>query len=153
MRRRTPDFLAELLTKPENAHYVLTIKTALTWGNSPMQLLVPEYKREALRDRLDFEAIEMADIKLKQAWQILKDESCPSCGMPIWLGYSTNRDVGFRVESTYCYSCAEVADYKKQHKDEDEPGRNFYTVPYTYTGSPLPTRSAFLESVRGKSSG
>lgn len=115
-----------------------------------MDLLVPRYKRAALSDRLDLDAIEMADIKLKQAWQILKDESCPMCGVPIWLGYSTNRDLDFHVESTFCYSCSEKASYIKQHKDEDEPGRNFYTVPFTYSGAALPTRSAFLGSVGSK---
>lgn len=42
------------------------------------------------------------------AFQILEDETCPDCGVPVWIGHSEDEAVEFDVKSRVCYACAEI---------------------------------------------
>lgn len=85
------------------------------------------------------------------AWQILKDETCPHCGTPFWIGYSPDSRIIFDANTTKCYGCAAEKDYKKTHeKDEDD----VYVVPHMEWERdennkpyepPLPTRADYYK--------
>lgn len=142
-----PGFLAEVLARPENSYYVLVIKTALTWGDEPMDLLIPSSTRESLGSKLDLAAVELSNNKLKMAWQILKDETCQECGNPIWICHNSDRYIGFNVEYTTCFATQEIESYKEANNIEHKAGRNFYATPFMYGDRQLPSREEYLKKM------
>lgn len=115
-----PDFLAEVLTRPENREYLLQVRTAFSWKVPPSsQLLSPDHD-------LTKKEVRQLDQKLRAAYQILKDESCSSCGVVGWYGRTVNPEVQFDVEISKCMSCEAKDSVKKELK----PGETRYASPY-----------------------
>lgn len=46
----------------------------------------------------------------------LKDETCPECGTPIWLGHTYSNKVEFAVEYSICHACEELEEKTKDLK-------------------------------------
>lgn len=105
-----PPFLADVLTWPGNRQYVTYIVAARSYSIPPTVLL--------LRDRQPSDGWSQVDKKLAVALQILEDETCSDCGIPVWLGHSDDKDIQFEVKSRVCYSCAEI-----EKDQEEKPGR------------------------------
>lgn len=91
------------------------------------------------------------DFKLLEAYQILQDETCPSCGQPVWLCRSTDSNVIVKVRKATCY----VTGAMERKKDSDEknkrkmrPGEYYYPVVDTIDGEQLPTRMDYLKSLQ-----
>lgn len=73
------------------------------------------------------------DFKLLEAYQILQDEICPTCGNPIWLCRSTDPNVNAIVRTAICYGKAELETKEKKREDSKgkkslKPGEYEYVV-------------------------
>lgn len=130
-----PGFLAEVLTWPGHSAYVTAIKAARSWSVPPTVMLV--------KDRQPDDGWQLIDRKLAMALQILEEETCPSCGTPIWLGHTTLSHVEFERKTSTCYACAE----RERERDEQgrdltklDPGESVYVVAKASEGMSLPTR-------------
>lgn len=95
-----PRFLADVLTWPTNRPFITAIKAARDFSIPPSVLM--------LRTRQPSDGWSQADKKLAVAFQILEDETCPDCGIPIWIGHSDDEHIQFSIKSRTCYSCARV---------------------------------------------
>ena len=95
-----------------------------------------------------------------EAYQTIKDETCPSCGNPIWLCRSTSNEFRFKVKSGVCAASRALESYKnskknpkdrvKDSKDKADWGKFFYTVPELLPfGEKLPTREDFFREKAG----
>ena len=115
-----------------------------------MQFLVPEHTRHVIPD-LDYDAIATADINLMLAWQVLKDESCPKCGTPVWIGHNNDRLIQFEIRETLCYACEAVDEHeekeRKAHDNKLGAGSIYYPVSFMADKSELPTREIGLKRV------
>ncbi len=99
------------------------------------------------------------DFKLLEAYQILQDETCPTCGNPIWICRTTNSDVVFKMRKTTCFAEREEkrwhAEKEKRFKPvkggpqhwEPEPGDQWFPVAETISGEPLPGRDAYYKEM------
>jgi len=128
-----PDFLAETLTWPGNRHYVNAIKTAREWGVPPLVILAEAQPSDGWTP---------ADRKLAQALTILEAETCGQCGVPVWLAYSTDNRVQFKIESSFCYACAVLEQDRRDHeKKKSKPGEVRTVQPTTvFAEDRLPSR-------------
>lgn len=118
-----PGFLAEHLYKPENRWLHAYIKTSIATGK-PVSFLLND---EPLQD--DWTVL---DKKLLVGYQTLQDETCKSCGTPTWLGHTEVPSVGFNVDKTTCYSCAELEKDRETSRDKNaakEHGVTKFPVP------------------------
>ena len=139
-----PDFLAEVLSLPHNSGYRLGVKTAKEWGVPPTKLLGGPKREE------DWSSV---DRLLAMALTILESETCGQCNTPVWLGYSTDNALQFKLESRTCYSCAELEKARKEQEknkaSKPSPGESRYVVPYkVIDGQPLPSRKDFFAKKR-----
>lgn len=75
------------------------------------------------------------------AWQILKDETCPNCGIPIWLGHSTISALGFRVKRSTCESCKAKKIAANANVNKQDAGEVEYVEVVMAGNVPLPDRS------------
>lgn len=50
----------------------------------------------------------MQDRLLVMAALQLKDELCPDCGTPIWLGHTYSSSVEYSIEYSICHACEEL---------------------------------------------
>ena len=142
-----PDFLAEALTWPENQGIRTALKTARSWNVPPLLILTGE----------DAGWTDLRNRMLSVALTVLDDETCTSCGTPVWYGHSTNNEIQFKVQATVCYGCAEIERTQNarvsstgQAKRKPTPGESLYVTPYHVWhehGHRLPTRHE--EYVRG----
>lgn len=108
-------------------------------------------------DELDSEPIDQTeytnlDIALAAGYQYYLDSLCNKCGTPLWYGRSEHSAIEFHVETSTCYSCAEL-DRHREHAKETKPGESTYTVMGTVeysdgTKEPLPSPLEALEQVR-----
>jgi hypothetical protein len=126
-----PDFLADVLSRKENQYWTLCCKTAKSWGDQPLDHLAPGL-------RPDFDPVRRAQLnqKLKMAFQMLEDDVCSGCGVPVWLGHSTLGQIEFRVHRTTCYSCQALDEAKPP---KAEPGSSEW-VEVVIEDGPWPTR-------------
>lgn len=142
-----PGFLAEALTWPENHGARTLLKTARSWGIPPLVMFTGEQTDWSdERNRM-----------LAAALTVLEDETCSTCGTPVWLGHSTNNEIQFKVQSTTCYGCAEIEKAENNRvsttgksKRKPNPGESLYVTPFHVWhehGHNLPTR--YEEYVRG----
>lgn len=125
-----PDFLAEALTQPANRHYITALKTARSWGQPPLMMILGKDDGWTWTNRL-----------LAQALTIVEDESCGKCHTPLWLAYGTDNRVQFKVETSHCYACAALEKEESEHKNNRQPGEVHYVKPYNvFDDEPLPSR-------------
>lgn len=63
--------------------------------------------------------------------------------MPIWYAFSSNSDIGFKLKTISCYSCA----HKKENEPkEPKPGESQLVYPIPVDGvEALPPRSDYFE--------
>jgi hypothetical protein len=114
-------------------------RTALLFHRLPTDLLEHEHT--------DPKTLTRMNRLIMRGWQILKDETCPRCGVVHWHGKSADNRVEFKVKSTHCYSCAAQDEDQKEHKPK--PGENRYVVPQMLQmegdeAVELPDRGAYL---------
>jgi len=69
-----------------------------------------------LQNRQPTEGWSANDKKLAMALQILEDETCSDCGVPIWIGHSDDKNVEFEIKSKTCYSCARIESEKESEE-------------------------------------
>lgn len=105
-----PPFLADVLTWPGNRQYITAIKAARDFSIPPTVLI--------LRDRQPSDGWSAVDKKLAIAFQILEDETCPDCGIPIWLGHNDAEDIVFEIKARVCYSCATVETTREREENK-----------------------------------
>lgn len=119
-----PDFLAECLSWPENHSFYQVLRAAKSWGDQPSDMF--------LRPKHELTKYEVRQFnrKLKVAHQILKDETCSSCGTVGWHGRSGNKFIDLEVKTTTCFGCAakEEKDQSKDPKDKLDPGETRYVA-------------------------
>lgn len=111
-----PPFLADVLTWPGNRQYITAIKAARDFGIPPTVLI--------LTHKQPSDGWSNVDKKLAVAFQILDDETCPDCGIPIWIGHNDAEDIVFEIKSRVCYSCAQVEndrDKRENKKNKRKP--------------------------------
>ena len=95
------------------------------------------------------------DFLLVESMEILEQETCNSCGNPIWVCRNDFAShVGFKVKIATCYAMAELdkwqeAEDKKQTKPK-RYGQYPYIVAYTYDGSDMPSRQQFYQDLAEK---
>lgn len=107
-------------------------------------------------DELDSEPISQTeytelDLALCAGYQYYLDSLCNKCGTPLWYGRSEHHAIEFHVESSTCYSCAELDSHREKAK-APKPGESTYTVMGTVeysdgTKEPLPSPLEALERV------
>lgn len=113
-----PHFLADVLTWPGNRTYITAIKAARDFSIPPTVLM--------LNDRQPSDGWSVVDKKLAIAFQILEDETCGDCGIPIWIGHSDEEDILFEIKSRVCYSCAEIENQREKaesRKNKRKPSK------------------------------
>jgi hypothetical protein len=101
-----------------------------------------------LTDKQPSDGWSLTDKKLAIAFQILEEETCPDCGIPLWIGHSDDENIVFEIKSTVCYSCAEVEaarDKPSKRKDVKGKKRNIVIDP----ASKVPSRRTFFEKLSG----
>jgi hypothetical protein len=109
------------------------VKTAQAWGWSPSAII---------RNAADPREHHPADYALAHAVQVLTEEKCPSCGVPLWHAYSEDAAVGFTEDLHVCYSCKH-ADEKGQDR-KPRPGERYTVRAVPAEGyEELPSRSEF----------
>lgn len=119
---------------------LLPIKTAKEWGWSPTAVLLGSKKVRKHHKH---------DQALAMALQILDEEKCQSCGLPIWIAHSENALMEFKLEHVECYSC-QFEDKETSKKSYDrKKGKTPYVVPYMDVepgeDSRLPTRGEWFQ--------
>jgi hypothetical protein len=130
--------LAEVLTWPGNRAYITAIKAARDWSVPPSVLI--------LRNRQPSDGWSAADKKLAVAFQILEDETCKECGVPVWIGHSDDENVVFEIKSRTCYSCAAIEsarDKEEARKGKRKPAKGKKHFLHTEVGQRMPTRDQY----------
>jgi hypothetical protein len=91
-----------------------------------------------------------ADVLLANALTVLESEMCRQCGTPAWWGYSTDREIQFKVEASRCYGCEAVEKEQAERAKSKQHGHgeSLYPVPYNVFDKPLPTRRESYERRR-----
>lgn len=141
-----PPFLADVLTWPGNSLYVTAIKTARSFSVAPTVLI--------LNSKQPVDGWSILDKKLAIALQILEDETCPDCGVPIWIGHSDDKDIQFDIKSRTCYACASIegkqeveakrASKRKGKSSSGEKGKKRFIV--REPSEHVPTRSQYYKA-------
>lgn len=138
-----PGFLAEVLHKPHNRGYRIAVATARAWGVPPHVTISGGVPGEWSEQ----------DVLLANALTVLENETCKSCGTPVWLGYSTDNEILFRTQKSHCYGCEELEkEREKQTKAKQKGyGDTTYVEPYHFfenKGGRLPSRRESLTKNR-----
>lgn len=87
------------------------------------------------------------DKKLALAWQILQNETDPNTGVPVWLAFSDNKHLGFKIKKRMNYALKEQASWSKKHEKDLKDGEIFNVEPYMPKGMTLPTRREYYDSL------
>lgn len=140
-----PGFLAEALTQPRNYHIRLALRTAQT------NKVLPHYLLLTGQEKLNKLFIRKLDAALMMAMQVLKDETCPNCGVVHWLGHAEDNNIQWKENEVTCFSCAEKAVKDRAHakkKDNSDDGVTRYLEPVAALKEmPLPGREAHQQRV------
>lgn len=127
----------------------------MTAGIRPLSLLFHEQPTDPWKK---------ADFLLLEAYQILQDETCPTCGNPIWICRAEDDNIRFKMESSVCFADKTETEWRNQ-KDrnakrvgkkeawEPAPGEQWFPIPITQDGGPLPTRFAYYKGLADKMEG
>lgn len=97
------------------------------------------------------------DFKLLEAYQILQDETCPSCGNPLWVCRSSDSSIRFKMQKSVCFAEKYEEEWKRQKSRrlgkgeqwQPGPGEHWYPVLNLPEGAPMPTRQAYIEELSG----
>lgn len=92
------------------------------------------------------------DTKLSVGLTLLEEEICKECGIPSWIGHSTDNRIVFKSDKAHCFGCMELeknrADESKAKKAADH-GAKPYVRPELWDGSMnLPSRREEYERRR-----
>lgn len=131
---------------PGNQHIIRKIKTAREAGIRPLSLIFHEQPTKNW---------EPFDFLLLEAYQIIKDETCPKCGHPIWLCRADVPELHFTVQQDVCSGekALKEEEWKnakgdaRKNMDKSQFGVFKYTVPSMYHERPLPTRSDYYKAL------
>lgn len=107
-------------------------------------------------------AWEPFDFKLIEAYQIMQDETCPSCGQPVWLCRSDDERIEWKTGSTVCYATKALEESrwnrensgKKKSQQSPRDAKNWGLSEYPVAFSPdnrggvLPNRRDYFERLR-----
>lgn len=137
-----PDFLSDVLSRSQNYGMMQAVEAALDLHMPPTAFI---YNAKQPTDPWDQD-----DKKIAVAAHILKKQTCPKCGQPLWICRSDDRNLTFKVKKEVCHSSKALED--KQASDEKakrklKNGEFYYTVPDMLFDSPYPTRADWLESM------
>lgn len=136
-----PDFLAEVLTWPKSYTYALAVETAMNNSVPPTTFI--------LKDKQPSDGWSSADKKLAVAWTVLNKEICKTCGNPLWICRSSDKNLLFSVRKDTCYAKAELERWEKKNKTPLKPGEYPYVVPsMRHDEDPLPRRAAYLAELQ-----
>lgn len=127
------------------------IRASITAGIRPTSMIFHEQPSEPWTKH---------DFLLLEAYQILKDETCPKCGHPVWLCRSHSNTFSWKVESYVCqadrllqekqwYRTADKGT-KPDAKERAEWGKEYYAVPVPLADAgytELPTRLDYYKSL------
>ena len=117
------------------------VETAQAWGWSPTAMI---------RGAKNPHKHHPADYNFAHAVQVLKDEKCQHCGVPIWWAMSEDSAVAFKEDEHVCYSCKYTDEQKKERKEE-RPGERHTVRAVPEEGyDALPTRSDFFKRMQEK---
>ena len=72
------------------------------------------------------------DFKLLEAYQIIEQETCSSCGQPIWLCRSEDQRLGFELHTSTCYGDKKIKEWseKQSKKKKTSYGELPWLKPY-----------------------
>lgn len=124
------------------------IKAARSYSLPPTVLI--------LKDRQPQDGWLPVDKKLAIALQILEDETCPDCGIPMWIGHSEDESVVFDIKSRVCYACAEIESKQEQEekrraksktRHRETKGKKRFIV--RDEAKPAPSRDSYLRREAG----
>lgn len=103
------------------------------------------------------------DFLLLEAFQMLKNETCPKCGQPVWLCRSESNEFEWKIDSFVCQAerLLKTKEWKRtakkgekvDPKERAEWGKEYYAYPEPLRDAgftELPTRAAFYDSLRSK---
>lgn len=89
------------------------------------------------------------DYNLAMAVKTLKEEKCPSCGVPIWHAFSEDSAIAFKEDEQICYGCQHQEEQRKGRTDK--PGERYIARAVPEVGyDTLPTRADFYERMHKK---
>jgi hypothetical protein len=139
-----PDFLAEALTQPRNYHIRLALRAAMAAKTKPSNLLLTG------QEKLNKLFIRKLDAAMWMAAQVLKDETCPNCGIVHWHGQNEDNNIQFEDREVVCYSCQQkAAEDRKRSKDEKnhegDGVTHYLEVVPAMKSQPLPGRAEYQE--------
>lgn len=79
---------------------------------------------------------------LAMSLTLLDEETCTSCGTPVWIGHSTDSEIVFDVKSTVCYGCAELEKDRDNRKGKKarKGDIRYVQARNVWEGKPLPSR-------------
>lgn len=130
-----------MLASPEHRYVIPKIKAAISAGIKPTSMIFHTQPTDAW-ERFDF--------LLLEAYQSLRDETCPKCGHPVWLCRSQSANVYFDVRDDFCQAEralkeaeARTNKTKLSPKERKDLGRFQYTVPMAPEGTELPAREEY----------
>lgn len=141
-----PGFLADVLSRAKNFGMMQSIEAALDLRMPPTALI---YK-----DRQPSDDWDDVDKKLAVAAHILKKQTCPKCGQPLWICRSDDANLDFVVRTAVCYStkALETARNKRQKSNQKgkdlKPGEFEYVEPVMLFDKKMPTRDGWLRSLQ-----
>lgn len=100
------------------------------------------------------------DFLFLEAYQIIKNETCPKCGHPIWLCRSDSNTFDWEVRDYVCAAdrALRAKEYKRTNGKTAKPspeerrewGREYYAIPEPHKDAgftELPTRRDFYNSL------
>ena len=141
-----PGFLADVLSRGKNFGMMQSIEAALDLRMPPTTLIYTA--RQPSDEWDDF------DKKLAVAAHILKKQTCPKCGQPLWICRSDNNNLDFVVRTAVCYSSKALETARKKReksnaKNKDlKPGEFEYVEPVMLFDAKMPTRDEWLKSLQ-----
>jgi hypothetical protein len=106
-----------------------------------------------LKDKQPSDGWSEVDKKLAVAFQILEDETCNDCGVPVWLGHNDDEHVVFDIKSRICYSCATIEseqEREQNRKSKRKPTKGKKHFIQTRDDPNLPSREKHYTKESGK---
>lgn len=137
-----PHFLADVLTWPGNRTYITAIKASRDFSVPPTVLI--------LNDKQPSDGWSSIDKKLAIAFQILEDETCGDCGVPVWVGHSEDKNASFEIKSRVCYACAEIENTKEREenrRNKRKPTKGKKRFIQLEEGVTPPSREAYYDAL------